>query len=503
VLRTNSTALYVIGQSAETDRVQQYGYTLRLKPLEFMTEEQVADVHRATLRVLAETGVRMESDWALEFLAGHGCTVDRSTFRVRFPPDLVEECLRRVPARFEVRARDPRCNLEYGGNTLHFSHSSGMQTVDLDSFEPRPATRSEFVECARVLDALPTLSCLGCYPYYGFEGVPPVMAMPEGVALLMRHSTKHQSVCYTQGCEVFNIQMAQAVGVEISGVVTSSAPLTWNGDAVSVARRMAEAGFPISTVDGCIMGGTGPATPAGSVVVSNAEHLAMIVLAQLLRPGQRILVGHFALSMNMSTGAPAFGQIESSINNAIWNQMWRHYRVPCGNGSPGYVSAKTIDYQAGYEKAMAGLAAALSGANHLLLHFGVAAEMTAHPVQAVLDDDVAGMIGRFISGEQVDDETIALELIQQVGPLPGHYLDTAHTRRWWRREQYMPRAADRLSYGQWQAAGKKTALDYARARVEEILAKHEAPPLTSAQDEELERILADARHYYRERGLMP
>jgi trimethylamine--corrinoid protein Co-methyltransferase len=229
----------------------------------------------------------------------------------------------------------------------------------------------------------------------------------------------------------------------------------------------------------------------------------MIVLAQLLRPGQRILVGHFALSMNMSTGAPAFGQIESSINNAIWNQMWRHYRVPCGNGSPGYVSAKTIDYQAGYEKAMAGLAAALSGANHLLLHFGVAAEMTAHPVQAVLDDDVAGMIGRFISGEQVDDETIALELIQQVGPLPGHYLDTAHTRRWWRREQYMPRAADRLSYGQWQAAGKKTALDYARARVEEILAKHEAPPLTSAQDEELERILADARHYYRERGLMP
>jgi trimethylamine--corrinoid protein Co-methyltransferase len=296
--------------------------------------------------------------------------------------------------------------------------------------------------------------------------------------------------------------MAQAIGVEISGVVTSSAPLMWNGDAISTARRMVEAGFPILTVDGCIMGGTGPVTAAGSVVVSNAEHMAMIVLTQLLRPGHRMLIGHFALSMNMSNGAPAFGQIESSINNAIWNQMWRHYKVPCGNGSPGYTSAKTIDYQAGYEKAMAAFAAALSGTNHLLLHFGVAAEMTAHPVQAVLDDDIAGMIGRFISGEQVDDDTIALELIQRVGPIPGHYLDTEHTLKWFRREQYMPRAADRMSYGQWLAADKKTAIDYARARVERILATHQVQPLAPAQEDDLDRILADARRYYRDKGLM-
>jgi trimethylamine--corrinoid protein Co-methyltransferase len=483
--------------------VNQNGYTLRLKPIEFMTEEQVADVHRATLRVLDETGVRMDSDWALEFLAGHGCRVDAESHRVRLPPELIEECLSHVPSTFRVRARDPRHDLEYGGNTLHFSHTSGMQSIDLDTFEPRPPTRAEFVDCARVLDALPTLSCLGCYPYYGFQGVPPVMAMPEGVALLMRHSTKHQSVCYTQGCEIFNIQMAQAIGVEISGVVTSSAPLMWNGDAVTVARRMVEAGFPILTVDGCIMGGTGPVTPVGSVVVSNAEHMAMIALVQLLHPGHRMLIGHFSLSMNMSSGAPAFGQIESSINNAIWNQMWRHYRVPCGNGSPGYVSAKTIDYQAGYEKALAGFASALSGANHLLLHFGVAAEMTAHPVQAVLDDDVAAMIGRFISGERVDDETIALELIQQVGPIPGHYLDTKHTLKWFRKEQYMPRAADRLSYGQWLAADKKAALDYARERVEQILSTHETVPLAPAQEDDLDRILAEARRYYRAQGLMP
>jgi len=482
--------------------VHQNGFTLNLKPLEILTEEQVEEVHRSTLRVLWETGVRMDSEWALGFLERSGCAVDRAASRVRFPGDLVEECLRRVPSRFAVQARDAKNNLEFGGNMLHFSHSSGMHTVDLETFEPRPATRAEFIDCIRVLDALPTISCLGCYPYFGFEGAPPVMAIPEGVALAMRHSTKHQTACYTNDCELFTIQMAQALGVEISGAATSTSPLAWGAEAIQEACRMAEAGLPIVTIDGCMMGGTGPATAVGSVIVANAEQLALIVLVQLLRPGQRMLIGHFAGAIHMASGNPAFGEIGASLNNSIWNQMWRHYRVPCGNGSPGYTSAKTIDYQAGYEKSMAALASALSGVNHLLLHFGVAAEITAHPVQAVLDDDVAGMIGRFIAGEEVTEETLALDLIARIGPTPGHYLDTKHTARWWREEQYLPKAADRLSYGEWMARGKVSALDLARERVEQILSSHQAAPLTPSQEEDLARILADARKYYRQRGLL-
>jgi trimethylamine--corrinoid protein Co-methyltransferase len=478
------------------------GFPLKIEPLKLLSEEQVEEIHQATLRVLWDTGVRMESEWALDFLDSHGCRVDREDQRVRFPSDLVHECLRTVPGTFRVRARNPKNDLEFGGNRLHFSHSSGMHTIDLDSFQPRTPSRAEYVDCVRVLDALPTLSCLGCYPYFAYEGVPPVMAIPEGVALELKYSTKHLLSCYSMDCELFNIQMAQAVGVELSGAATSSAPLTWGDDAIKSARRMVEAGFPVATIDGCIMGGTGPATVAGSVIVSNAEHLAMIVLTQLLKPGQRILVGHFSAPMNMGTGSPAFGDIVASTSNAIWNQIWRHYGVPCGNGSPGYVVAKTIDYQAGYEKGMAGLLAALSGVNHLLLHFGVSAEISAHPVQAVLDDDIAGMIGRFIAGEEVSPDTMAVELIDKVGPIPGHYLNTSHTRKWWRKEQYTPHAADRLTYPEWMAAGKKTAIDYGRERVESILATHEPQPLAPGQEADLERILEDARAFYRRKGML-
>lgn len=473
------------------------GFIRTIKPLEILNESQIQWVHEVTLGVLSRTGVTFQSEWALDLFESEGCSVDRTSKRVRFSEDLIELCLRQAPSSYRVAAPDPVNDLILGGNTLYFTHSAGMQTVDLDTYEPRDATKSEYADCVRVLDALPHLDFLACYPYFGYEGLPPSVAIPESVALKMRFSSKHQYTCYSRDCEVFNIQMAQAVGHEITGTLTCSPPLTWGDDAVQAARRMVEAGFPVATVDGNVLGGTGPATPLGNVVACNAEHLSMIALVQLLDPGHRISVGHFACPMNMMTGSPAFGQIGGSISNAIWNQMWRHYGIPCGNGSPGYVDSKMIDFQAGYEKGIAALASATSGTNYMLLHLGVSAEISAHPVQAILDDDIAGMIGRFIEGEVITDETLAVDVIEQVGPIPGHYLGTQHTREWCRREQFVPRAADRSTYPEWVAQGKRSALDHAKERMEAILAKHEPEALTAAQAEDVQRILEDARDFYR------
>ena len=114
--------------------------------------------------------------------------------------------------------------------------------------------------------------------------------------------------------------------------------------------------------------------------------------------------------------------------------MWRHYGIPFSNGSPGYVTAKQLDYQAGYEKGIAGIVSGLAGVNLMLLHFGVSSEVSAHPVQAILDNDIANMIGRYLQGEEISDESIAEEIIKEVGPIPGHYLGQAHTRKWFRKE---------------------------------------------------------------------
>lgn len=475
------------------------GFT-RGTSLQIAPEEQITALHEGALKVMEETGVRFEDPWALAFLARQGCAVDEAAGRVRFPPELVEESLAQAPRSFSLAAPNAANDLDLGGDRFYFSHSSGMQAIDLDTLEPRRPTRQDYIDCIRVLQALPHLDHLGCYPYFGFDEMPDVLAIPAGVALHMQYSDKHQMTACSNDAELFTFQMAQALGHEIAGTIGSSPPLTWSSGAVTSARRIVEAGYALTTVDGAMMGGTGPATAPGSAIVSTVEHLAMVVLVQCLHPGHRMLIGHFSAPLNMRTGSPAFGQIGASLSNAIFNQLWRRYGLPLSNGSPGYVSAKGMEFQAGYEKGIAAILSALTGVSSMLLHLGVSSELTAHPVQAILDDDIAGMVGRFASGEEMSQDTLAVELIQAVGPIPGHYLSRPHTRKWWRKEQFMAATADSLSYVEWLEGGKKTALDYARAKLESILAEPEHRFTTPGQDADLHRILDEARDYFARRA---
>ena len=173
---------------------------------------------------------------------------------------------------------------------------------------------------------------------------------------------------------------------------------------------------------------------------------------------------------------------------------------------PSLVSVLTATSPSGkrgiFTTTLGALAASLAGSNIIGFQGGAYGELEWHPALAVLDDDIAGIIGRFIEGVLVNEETLAIDLIKAVGPIPGMYLDKAHTRQWWQKEQFIPKAADRLTYPEWMEKGKKSALDYAQDRVEEILATHKPKPLTASQDEEIERILAEARAYYKKRGLI-
>ena len=128
------------------------------------------------------------------------------------------------------------------------------------------------------------------------------------------------------------------------------------------------------------------------------------------------------------------------------------------------------------------------------------AELTAHWYKAVMDHDVAGMIGRFLSGATVNEETMAVDLINQVGPIPGYFLNTAHARKWWKKEQFVPKTLDQDSFEVWAQKGSKTALDHAKDVFEEILASHQPEPLTPEQEQAVEEILQEAREHYRKQG---
>jgi trimethylamine--corrinoid protein Co-methyltransferase len=473
------------------------GFRRTFKPLEILNEERIEEIHRGTLTVLERTGIRIEHKRTLKLLKENGCSLDSRNMRVRFPAGLVEECLRKAPSCFMVKARDPKNDLLVGGNTTYFGSEPGTKTVDLATWEPREATEKEFFDGLTVLDALPNIHFLTSFtPYFGYKGVPQDMIMLVTCAAKIRHSTKCQTVGYSNNSELFTIQMAQALGIDMICTVTPSPPLTLYDDALEACFRYAEAGLPCRVLSGAVYGASGPATIAGSTLTNNAEVLAGLVILQLIRPGLRVVIKDMAFPQNMKTGAPAFGNIGCCLHGSIFSQLCRRYEVPSEFGS-AYPNAKTPDYQCGYEKALSAFNAAISGSHMQFLAGGLYGQITHHPVQSILDNDLAGIVGRFLEGVDVNHETLALDLIDEVGPIPGEYLTSSHTRQWWRREQYMPEAADSLPYPEWIRTGKKGCVDYAKERLEQILATHEPVPLTPEADAEIERILDEARKYYK------
>ena len=478
-------------------------YVRRFKPLQVLSDQDLEQIHGATLEVLRKTGIRFEHSKALKMFDKNGCRVDWDEMRVYFPSSLVEESLKLCPSQFHVRARNSENDMVWGGNRTYFQALSGMDIMDIDVWRTRRPTRKEYYDGIRILDALENVSIIPWYtPYFGFENVPSVMAMPEGLAARLRMSSKFTAAGYTKGCEVFNIQLAQAVGAELRTMMAASPPLTYYEETVEAAYRIIEAGFILLPTSGCVYGGTAPATLAGSLVTGNAEIIAGIVFAQLVKPGTRIIVQDYSFPQNMRNGSPAFGAIEISLHQAAFNQIWHWYGLPT-DGSVAYPSSKKIDYQSGYEKAIIASLGAVSGTNTIWIQGAMYGELAFNPYQAIIDDDIAGMLGRFLEGIHVNDETIAVDLINEVGPIPGHYLNREHTRLWWKKEHYIPKVADRDTYQEWIKKGQKEVIDHAKERYFEILETHKLDkPLTDSQEEDVETILKEAREYYRKKGLI-
>lgn len=480
------------------------GFTRNFPAFKILSEEQIDAIHIGTLDILQETGISVYSDRALKVFNKAGCEVDFETKRVKFPPGLVEECLRKAPSSFHVNARNPKHDLLIGPDNILFFNFPGTDTVDLNTWEPRTPTEQEHADLVKVLDALPNVHFLNAYPYFGFSGgIPEVMKEIEGVALRIRNSTKVTVAIANNDIDIFTIKMAKAMGTEIFANPNTSSPLTYYTDQVNACFLAAEYDLPSMIWEGATSGGTAPASTAGAVVLSNAELIPYIVLIQLLKPGARVSVANLVLAQNMINGSPAFGEIGVSLHNVVFNQVWRRYGIPTVCSSCGPTSSKRIDFQLGYQKMMPTLVSAISGSSVLQLYSSIYGEITAHPVQAILDDDIAGMIGRFLEGIDASDEALAIDLINEVGPIPGHYLGKAHTRKWWKKEQFEPKSADRLTYPEWLKVDKKSCIDYAKERMERILSTHKVdPPLNDKQENDIENILKEARQYYREKGLI-
>jgi trimethylamine--corrinoid protein Co-methyltransferase len=464
------------------------------KPL---TDDQVQRIHEAALSILARTGVQVEEPEALRLFQEAGAEV--ATDRVQLPRSLVEDAVDWAPSRVVLAGRDPKWDLELEGARVHIGTGGAALTVfDLETGQPRPAVLRDVAELARLVDALDNVHfyLVPVYPTDLDKDVVDVNTYYTGLC----NTTKHvQAGVYSVDGIRDTVKMCERIaggaevlrGRPIVSFITSwmVSPLKFATDVTTLLIETCRQRIPVVLSAAPMAGSTAPATLAGMLAQLTAEQLSGLVLTQLARQGAPVLLGPIPATADMKTGrylggAAEFGltnaamaqrylggAAEFGLTNAAMAQMAQFYHLPIYN-SAGMTDAKIPDIQAGFEKAMSAVLAALAGSNFIHHAAGMLENMNAVAAeQFVIDNDILGMAMRVLRGIEVNDETLALDVIDDVG----------HTIRHMRSEFYYPSAVvDRQGWDMWQQEGGLNARKRARQIARDILANHRPVPLDPA-----------------------
>ncbi len=440
--------------------------------------------------MLRDTGAVFLHEEALNLLEAGGCKVNHENKLAKFPEWLVEECIRKCPSSFTLKARNPKYDIRIGGSEIHFANFPGLTVTDPVTEERRPPFLTDFADMVRLCDALEEVHYVW-QPFAYIDDVPPQVMAEWITATNIRNTEKLIGAPSLPGSQKWIVKMTQAAGQDLFTGPCVVSPLTFVKDEVESLMTYARARYPVLILSGPSIGASGPATLAGSLMLQNAEILAGLVLTQLVNPGIGTMYCGYTTPMDMRYGTMASGAVEVGILAVGTAQLARKYRIPSGVFFP-MTDSKVPDAQAAYEKHLQTLLCALAGINFIMPIGGLENESSNSAVQIVIDHEVCCMVARVLEGIKVTDETLAIDLINEVGSTPGHYMAKKHTLEWWEKEYHIPTISSKEPYRKWVKEGAKNVLTRARERAEEILKTHQPTPLPKDVDEEIDRILKEA-----------
>ena len=467
--------------------------------LKILSSEEICDIHTATLDILQHTGVLVHEPTALALLKDAGAQVDAKKELVHIPPHLIEEATRKAPRQFTLYARDPKFNVKIEDRRVHFEPMIGRKNIlDAETGVRRSTTLQDVANLVRVADAMENYMILhsgAMMPH--IEGVPDQVAHVHGYLTSLRNAEKivkgtGRGRRRAQDC----IKMAAVLagGEEelrkkpnLFTTCNPISPLQHGRDQTEGIIEYARHGLPVDITAEVQAGATSPITLAGSLAVQNAEVLSGILIAQLASPGAPVFYGTCGTIMDLRTATIALGAVEAGLINAASAQMAQYYGIPC-RATGGATDAKTLDIQAGYEKAVTLLMAALAGANCIFYPGVLEYGLTISLESLYIDNEICGMIFRALRGIQVDDSTLATDVVDKVGA-GGHFLGQKHTLDHLEAEEYMPFLSDRQSRELWESKGKRDLKEVAKERVRKVLKEHQPRPLGSSVEDELMRIV--------------
>ena len=457
-----------------------------------LTPQEVQAIHRASLEILQNPGVRVPNREALEVFRAARADIEED--RVRLSHSIVEDALASIPHEVMLAGRDPNQDLLLSGKRVHFgTGGSPTSVLSPGALTSRQAEILDVAQLAKLAEALEAVD-------FFVLPVTPVDIPVETIAINRFYAALTNTRKHIMG-GLINLEGAHKVvqlGELIAGgrealrqrpviscmVSWMISPLTFDPQVTDLLTFWALQGLPVALSAAPMAGSTSPVTLAGTLTQLNAEQLSGIVYTQLLRRGTPVLAGYIPGQMDMRSGGYLGGSPEFALMQAGATQLAQLYEIPiyC---SAGMTDSKLPDEQAGYEKMMTLLLTALAGASFIHHAIGMLENMNIVSYeQMVLDNDITLMVKRILQGIATTPEHLAVESIRRVGP-SHNYLGDKHTVQFMRQETIQPILSDRTNQETWKAKGSRDSRARAIDKVKAILDENPPSRLPQSLDTEI------------------
>jgi trimethylamine--corrinoid protein Co-methyltransferase len=488
-------------------QVRKTNYQVNATPtFEVLTEEEIEAIYYSALRVLYETGVRVYEKEGVELAYSGGAIVEDTTddsSLVKIPPWMVDKARATLPRRVDVFGPDREYKMELYKDQIYFGSGSDTPfTIDPYTNERRRANYQDVKNFARLAQALPNIdfhmslgivqdTAVGTYDRWQYLAMLEGTTKPINITAVDLDGLKDQ-------LEMGHIRVGGSEewkkGPAFSLYIEPVSPLSHSKEVIQKLIFSADNYIPFVYTPCPLAGATSPTTLAGTAVQALTESLFGIVLSQLRRPGAPLIIGGLMSNMDMLTTVYCYGSPEMALLSAAYTQITKWLGVP-EYETAGCSDSKIFDEQSAMEGTFNIATAALIGGNMIHDVGYLEQGLTSSMDQMVASDEVIDMVKRILRGIPVDDETKALNVMDEVGP-GGHYLDHDHTYTRFKDEIWRPKLIDRQNFENWELAGSKPYRQRVRERVIEILEAETEPLLDEKMYKELHRIceLADVRH---------
>jgi len=478
---------------------------VQLSRVKVLNDDEIKKIHNASMEILSEVGVHVNSRNTLLFLEDKGLNVDHDKYILKFDPEMVEKAIESTPKEFELFSRDKTYSFKIGVDNLTRTAAghNGIYTYNYKEKTRDFTTKEEVGIFARLSNYLDDIDVVATQALP--QDVNSKSTLLHGVDAVLNNTIKPILFSPEKNIEIESIiEMIKIVvdndniNIKPIGICqfSPSSPLFWNAETIDGFIKIAKEGFPCTILPGPIMGATAPYTIAGELVQKNCEILSGVVVAQLVNKGTPLLYCNSGVQFDMKSAAAIFSTPECFIISVAGTQLAQYYNIPT-HGCIPTSDSHDHDEQLGFENMLSYLSGFESGTD-LVVNAGMfSSGKVSSFEQLIIDNEIIKVVRKYLRGVEINSETMAIDAIKRIGPM-GNFLSDESTLKSLRNGKFSESdIINRKEHQVWLNDGSRTIVENAAEKVKRMLKSIDAPVLEEGKKKKISKIISEFEKKYK------